>query len=93
MVMEKLWHGKNARELAKAVVRLLTACRQHVHTITGDNGTEFADHQAIASALKAQLFSHTPILLGKRGSSKIPTSLFGSTSPKKRASTTLASAK
>jgi IS30 family transposase len=44
IMMEKLKHGKNAKQLTKVVVRLLTAYINHVHTITGDNGTEFADH-------------------------------------------------
>jgi IS30 family transposase len=67
MMMEKLPHGKNASELAKVVARLLTAYRQHVHTITGDNGTEFADHQAIASALKAQFFFTHPYSSWEKG--------------------------
>ena len=58
MVMEKLEHGKNAKELAKVVTRLLTGYINHVHTITGDNGSEFADHQTIAKKLKAKFFWH-----------------------------------
>jgi IS30 family transposase len=56
MMMEKLQHGKNARELSMVVTRLLTAYLRHVHTITGDNGTEFADHQIIAKMLKTKFF-------------------------------------
>jgi len=39
MMMEKLKHGKNANELSKTIYRLLFAFINHVHTITGDNGT------------------------------------------------------
>ena len=40
MMMEKLEHGKNAKELTKTVTRMLYAYINHVHTITGDNGTD-----------------------------------------------------
>jgi len=60
MMMEKLEHGKNAEELAKTVIRLLFAYKNHVHTITGDNGTEFADHQTIAKELKTKFFFTHP---------------------------------
>jgi IS30 family transposase len=60
MMMEKLVHGKNAKQLAKTVSRLLTGYMHNVHTITGDNGTEFAEHQSIANALKADFFFTHP---------------------------------
>jgi IS30 family transposase len=43
MMMGKLVYGKNAKELTRTAVRLLTAYINNVHTITADNGTEFAD--------------------------------------------------
>ena len=67
MMMEKLEHGKNATKLAKVVVRLLTAYINHVHTITGDNGTEFADHQTIAKMLKTQFFFTHPYSSWEKG--------------------------
>ena len=60
LMMEKLELGKNAENLSNTVVRMLLAYRQHVHSITGDNGTEFADHQTIAHALKTQFFFTHP---------------------------------
>jgi IS30 family transposase len=39
MMMDKLEHGKNAKQLTKAVFRMLIAYINHVHSITGDNGT------------------------------------------------------
>jgi IS30 family transposase len=44
----------------KAAVRKLRGIRRHVHTITFDNGKEFADHQAMAAALKTDIFFATP---------------------------------
>jgi IS30 family transposase len=60
MMMEKLEYGKNAKELTKVVRRLLCAYAKHVHSITGDNGTEFADHQNIEKSLKTNFFFTHP---------------------------------
>ncbi len=52
-IIEKLPHGKNAKEIAKAVIRLLYAYRlTGVLTITTDNGSEFSAHQEITIGLK-----------------------------------------
>lgn len=52
-IIEKLTHGKNAKEIAKAVIRLLYAYRlTGVLTITTDNGSEFSAHQLITKGLK-----------------------------------------
>ena len=67
MMMEILKHGKNAKELTKTVVRLLAAYSNHVHSITGDNGTEFADHQTIAKLLKTQFFFTHPYSSWEKG--------------------------
>ncbi|KAA6342420.1 hypothetical protein EZS27_009821 [termite gut metagenome] len=48
LLMEKLPFGKQAEPLSKVVVRLLFAYKQTVHTITPDNGSEFAEHEFIA---------------------------------------------
>ena len=65
--MEKLNYGKNAKELAKTVRKLLLAYKNHVHTITGDNGTEFAEHQSIAKALKTSFFFTHPYSAWEKG--------------------------
>jgi IS30 family transposase len=67
MMMEKLKHGKNAKQPTKTVVRMLTAYIKHVHSITGDNGTGFADHQAIAKALGTQFFFTRPYSSWEKG--------------------------
>jgi IS30 family transposase len=67
MMMEKLKYGKNAKQLTKAVTRMLTAYINHVHTITGDNGTEFADHQTIAKMLKTKFFFTHPYSAWEKG--------------------------
>jgi IS30 family transposase len=67
MMMEKLEFGKEAKELTKVVGRLLTGYMNHVHTITSDNGPEFADHQAIAKQLKTQFFFTDPYSAWQKG--------------------------
>jgi len=67
MMMEKLKNGKNAKELTKVVTRLLIAYSNHVHTITGDNGTEFADHQMISKMLKTKFFFTHPYSSWEKG--------------------------
>ena len=65
--MSKLRHGKNAKEFSKAVTRLLTVHIRHIHTVTRDNGTEFADHQTIAKMLKTEFFFTHPYSSWEKG--------------------------
>jgi IS30 family transposase len=83
LLMEKLEHGKNAAELAKVAVRLLTAYINHVHTITGDNGTEFADHQNIAKRLKTNFFFTHPYSSWEKGNIENENKLIRQYIPKK----------
>ena len=56
MLIEKLHDGRKAMNVAKAVCRLLFPFREHVLSITTDNGSEFAAHQYITDRLKAQVY-------------------------------------
>ena len=49
------------------MARLLAALAQHVHTITSDNGREFARHQQIATHLKADFYFAHPYASWERG--------------------------
>jgi len=40
--------------------------RYRIHTITSDNGKEFAEHQAVAKALKAEWFFAEPYCTNQR---------------------------
>ena len=51
VLMEKLKQGRKAKPTARTVARLLFPFREHVHTITTDNGCEFAAHLEIARLL------------------------------------------
>jgi len=56
-----------ARATQKAAVRRLQPIGDFVHTITFDNGKEFAAHQDIAHALKTKIFFATPYHAWERG--------------------------
>ena len=50
-----------------AIARLLEPVVEHVHTITSDNGREFARHQQIAAKLKADFYFAHPYASWERG--------------------------
>ena len=56
-----------ARSTQRATVRRLKPISSFVHTITFDNGKEFAAHQDIAHALKTKIFFATPYHAWERG--------------------------
>ena len=60
-IIIRLEYGKNAAELAKAAIKKLSEYKDFIHTITVDNGTEFACHEEISKALNAD------ILIGSTG--------------------------
>ena len=82
LLMVKL-NGKNANELAKSTIRLLAPYKDKVHTITSDNGTEFARHQQIAEKLKAQFFFAHPYSSWERGLNEYTNKLIRQYIPKK----------
>ncbi len=51
---------KTARAVREAVVEGLTTYIDWVHTITYDNGREFADHEGMASDLDARIYFTHP---------------------------------
>jgi len=59
-------NGKNAQELAEAVVRLMIPFKKLVLSITSDNGTEFAMHEYISKKLGALFYFAHPYSVGKR---------------------------
>lgn len=59
--------GKNAKELSKIVYGMLLPYKEHVHTITVDNGSEFADYQNLAKKLLHTHLFPLFVLLRKKG--------------------------
>ena len=58
---------KTAEETEAVLVERLTSVREFVHTLTADNGKEFANHQSIGLALGADFFFATPYHSWERG--------------------------
>lgn len=67
LLMEKLPSGKNAKDVAKTVVKLLKPYEKHVKTITTDNGGEFAMHQYVATKLGASVYFTDPYSSWQKG--------------------------
>lgn len=67
MLMKRLKHGKNPKELAQDVKWLLFPYRHLVKTITTDNGTEFCDHRTISKALGATVYFTDPYSSWQKG--------------------------
>jgi IS30 family transposase len=67
MLMSYCPKGKDSKALARIVVALLLPYRDHVHTITTDNGSEFADHQYIAKRLRCKVYFAHPYSSWEKG--------------------------
>jgi len=59
--------SKDAVEVSKAIISLLSDYRDTCHTITFDNGLEFSEHKAIAKALEAECYFAHPYASHERG--------------------------
>lgn len=62
--------GKNAMSLADAAIESMAQYRDRVKTITLDNGLEFAEHEAIAAGLKADIYFAHPYASWERGTNE-----------------------
>jgi len=61
---------KTADQVATAIVRLLKPHADRVHTLTSDNGKEFARHKNIAKALNADFYFAHPYAAWERGTNE-----------------------
>lgn len=59
--------GKDSVPLSEAAVRKLMPFKGMLHTITSDNGKEFANHKAIAEALGIEFYFAHPYHSWERG--------------------------
>jgi IS30 family transposase len=60
-------NSKSAADVTKATMALLKPFRDVVHTITADNGKEFAYHEQISKALSANVYFAHPYSSWERG--------------------------
>ena len=76
-------NGKNAQELAEAVVKLMIPFKELVLSITSDNGTEFAMHKYISKRLDALFYFAHPYSSWERGLNEYTNRLIRQYIPKK----------
>lgn len=67
--MDKL-NSKNAEELAMKAVEILKPQAHWLHTITGDNGKEFAEHKKIAAGINVGFYFAKPYHSWERGANE-----------------------
>jgi IS30 family transposase len=82
ILMRKL-KSKNAKDLAKEAIRLLAPYKELVHSITSDNGSEFAEHEYIAEKLNAKFYFAHPYSSWERGLNEYSNKLIRQYIPKK----------
>ena len=58
---------KKAKDIEEETLRLLTPFKDLTHTITSDNGLEFANHESISKALKCDYYFCHPYSSWERG--------------------------
>ena len=74
---------KSAEAVKGAIVKMLEPWKEKTHTITSDNGKEFALHQQIAETLDARFFFAHPYAAWERGSNENMNGLLRQYFPKK----------
>ena len=66
-LMKKLPFGKDSKQLADVLIKLLLPYKEYVHTITTDNGTEFAEHEYISEKLNVDIYFAHPYSSWEKG--------------------------
>lgn len=67
LTMLKKISRRTAEETETALLQRLLPIREFVHTVTADNGKEFATHQRVGNALGADVYFATPYHSWERG--------------------------
>ncbi|MDE3207674.1 MAG: IS30 family transposase [Pseudomonadota bacterium] len=80
---------KTAEAVSQAMTDLLKPYHRKVHTITSDNGREFAGHEAISRQLKADFYFAHPYASWERGTNENTNGLIRQYFPKERDFTTI----
>ena len=75
---------KTADQVAATIVRLLRPHAKKVHTLTSDNGKEFAQHKSIAKSLDADFYFAHPYASWERGTNENMNGLIRQYFPKHR---------
>jgi len=81
--------SKTAQAVADAVIELMKSLPVRTHTITADNGKEFADHEHIAKELNTDIYFAHPYSSWERGTNENMNGLIRQYFPKKRSFVTI----
>lgn len=79
----KLVKTKGSKEVAQAIIKALTPIKDLCHTITSDNGKEFADHLLISKTLEIDFYFADPYSSWQRGANENYNGLLRQYYPKK----------
>lgn len=82
VLMEKI-KDKQASTVSEALLRLLKPYRGRIHTLTSDNGTEFARHELVSKELGCDYYFAKPYHSWERGSNENLNGLIRDYFPKK----------
>ncbi|GAB4127800.1 MAG: hypothetical protein Fur0040_10740 [Sideroxydans sp.] len=80
---------KTAQAVSEAMIKLLRPYRKRGHTITSDNGREFAGHESISKQLKTDFYFAHPYASWARGTNENTNGLTRQYFPKNRDFTTI----
>ena len=89
LALLKKVESKAAQVVADAVVELMKSLPVQIHTITADNGKEFADHERIAKKLNADVYFAHPYSSWERGTNENMNGLVRQYFPKKHSFATI----
>lgn len=82
MFMQRKLPSKKPEDVAAAVISLLRPYKDHVLTITTDNGLEFRDHKTIAKALGCTIYFTDPYCSWQKGAIENANKIFREFFPK-----------
>jgi len=83
MVWIRKLESKKAKLLSEKVIEVLYPIKSLIHTITGDNGKEFAEHKMIAKQLNINFYFAHPYHSWERGANENVNGLIRQYIPKK----------
>ena len=83
MAWISLLGGKTASEVSNAIIEKLSPIKEFLHTLTSDNGKEFAEHEKIAAALGCDYYFAKPYHSWERGANENMNGLIRQYFPKK----------
>ena len=87
-LIRKVGH-KSADKVVSAILHLLKPLTHRLHTMTSDNGKEFAQHETIADRLKARFYFAHPYASWERGLNENTNGLIRQYFPKRHDFTTI----